>query len=175
MWWPKRGKGPVEDSQIQCNRCNWKTTDSSGATSTSNMIAHLAKHGIFPSDHQGDREDAQTSAKQRSIASFFQKKADNNRARLSEQNLTRWIVTANMAFDAIESPDFQRIFQDLTISLPFTSLGRRYHVGLRRNSSPRRAQLIDGLDRTCQTISISLDVWTSRNSKSIWGLLVTSL
>ncbi|KAK9341804.1 hypothetical protein V1521DRAFT_359486, partial [Lipomyces starkeyi] len=118
LWWPKRGKGPVEDRQIQCNRCNWKTTDSSRATSTSNMIAHLAKHGIFPSDHQSDREDAQTSAKQRSIASFFQKKADNNRARLLEQNLTRWIVTANMAFDAIESPDFQRIFQDLTISLP---------------------------------------------------------
>ncbi|KAK9319643.1 hypothetical protein V1517DRAFT_240717, partial [Lipomyces orientalis] len=46
MWWPKRGKGPVEDRQIQCNRCNWKTTDSSRSTSTSNMIAHLAKHGI---------------------------------------------------------------------------------------------------------------------------------
>ncbi|KAK9342232.1 hypothetical protein V1522DRAFT_440429, partial [Lipomyces starkeyi] len=91
MWWPKRGKGPVEDRQIQCNRCNWKTTDSSRATSISNMIAHLAKHGIFPSDYQSDREDAQTSAKkQQSIASFFQKKADSNRARLLEQ-ITRWI------------------------------------------------------------------------------------
>ncbi|KAK9482907.1 hypothetical protein V1527DRAFT_474869, partial [Lipomyces starkeyi] len=169
MWWPKRGKGPVEDRQIQCNRCNWKTTDSSRATSTSNMIAHLAKHGIFPNDYKSDRDDAQTSAKQRSIASFFQKMADDNRARLLEQNLTRWIVTANMAFDAIESPDFQRIFQDLTISLPFTSrktLSRR----IEEEFESRRAQLIDGLDRTCQTISISLDVWTSRNSKSILGV-----
>ncbi|KAK9242626.1 hypothetical protein V1506DRAFT_555940 [Lipomyces tetrasporus] len=109
MWWPKRGK----ELKI--------TSDSSRTTSTSNMIAHLAKHGIFPNDYQSDREDAQTSAKQQSIARFFQKKADNNRARLLEQNLARWIVTANMAFDAIESPDFQRIFQDLAISLPFTS------------------------------------------------------
>ncbi|KAK9482965.1 hypothetical protein V1527DRAFT_474708 [Lipomyces starkeyi] len=64
------------------------------------MIAHLAKHGIFPNDYQSDREDAQTSARQQSIASFFQKKADNNRARLLEQNLARWIVTANMASNA---------------------------------------------------------------------------
>ncbi|KAK9233693.1 hypothetical protein V1525DRAFT_351432, partial [Lipomyces kononenkoae] len=117
MWWPKRGKGPMEDRQIQCNRCNWKTTDSSRATSTSNMIAHLSKHGIFPNDSQDDQEGI-TSAKQRPIDSFFQKKAGDNRARLLEQNLVRWVVTANMAFDAIESPEFQRIFQDLTISLP---------------------------------------------------------
>ncbi|KAK9335128.1 hypothetical protein LIPSTDRAFT_331818 [Lipomyces starkeyi NRRL Y-11557] len=63
MWWPKRGKGPVEDRQIQCNLYNWKTTNSSRATSTSNMIAHLAKHGIFPNDYHSDREVAQTRRK----------------------------------------------------------------------------------------------------------------
>ncbi|KAK9326584.1 hypothetical protein V1520DRAFT_351044 [Lipomyces starkeyi] len=46
LWWPKRGKGPIEDRQIRCRRCNWKTTDSARATSTSNMRFHLTKHGI---------------------------------------------------------------------------------------------------------------------------------
>ncbi|ODQ74033.1 hypothetical protein LIPSTDRAFT_336494 [Lipomyces starkeyi NRRL Y-11557] len=75
-----------------------------------------------------------------------------------------------MAFDPIESPDFQRIFQDLTISLPFTSrktLSRR----VEEEFESRRAQLIDGLDRACQTISISIDFWTSRNSKSILAVI----
>ncbi|KAK9258245.1 hypothetical protein V1519DRAFT_28409, partial [Lipomyces tetrasporus] len=37
LWWPKRGKGPIEDREIRCTRCNWRTTDSARATSTSNM------------------------------------------------------------------------------------------------------------------------------------------
>ncbi|KAK9482899.1 hypothetical protein V1527DRAFT_474833 [Lipomyces starkeyi] len=163
MWLPKRGKG----------QCTWKTTDSSRATSTSNMIAHLAKHGIFPNDYQSDRGDVQTSAKQQSIASFFRRKRTTTEHASWSKNLAPWIVTANMAFDAIESsPDFQRIFRDLTISLPFTSrktLSRR----LEEEFESRRAQLINGSDRTCQSIALSLDAWTSRNSKFIWGLLVT--
>ncbi|KAK9335536.1 hypothetical protein V1521DRAFT_439554, partial [Lipomyces starkeyi] len=37
LWWPKRGKGPIEDREIRCTRCNWRTTDSARATSKSNM------------------------------------------------------------------------------------------------------------------------------------------
>ncbi|KAK9429404.1 hypothetical protein V1505DRAFT_292181, partial [Lipomyces doorenjongii] len=51
-----RGKGElVEDRQIQCKLCNWKTTDSARATSTSNMKLHLNKHGIH-GDGSGGNE-----------------------------------------------------------------------------------------------------------------------
>ncbi|KAK9348636.1 hypothetical protein V1522DRAFT_455843 [Lipomyces starkeyi] len=72
-----RGKGPIEDREIRCTRCNWRTTDSARATSTSNMRFHLAKHGIS------------SSTKQPSIASFFQKRAEDNAARSLERNLVR--------------------------------------------------------------------------------------
>ena len=46
FWQPKSGKGPVEDREIQCKLCKWTTSDPTRATSTSNMILHLTKHGI---------------------------------------------------------------------------------------------------------------------------------
>lgn len=52
MWWPKRIKSPIENREVHCKRCNWKPTDSAIATSTSNMIFHLSKHGIFLSGPQ---------------------------------------------------------------------------------------------------------------------------
>ncbi|KAK9342243.1 hypothetical protein V1522DRAFT_41511 [Lipomyces starkeyi] len=47
LLYPKRGKrGPIEDREIRCTMCNWKTTDSARAMSTSNMKLHLNRHGI---------------------------------------------------------------------------------------------------------------------------------
>ncbi|KAK9244132.1 hypothetical protein V1506DRAFT_440706, partial [Lipomyces tetrasporus] len=47
LWYPKRGKkAPIEDREIRCTMCNWKTTDSARATSTSKMKLHLNRHGI---------------------------------------------------------------------------------------------------------------------------------
>jgi hypothetical protein len=75
LWWPKRGKGPVEDREIRCVRCSWKTTDPARAISTSNMKLHLSKHGIFQSSSKDSRED-NSSVRQQSIASILQKKAE---------------------------------------------------------------------------------------------------
>ncbi|KAK9334335.1 hypothetical protein LIPSTDRAFT_5757 [Lipomyces starkeyi NRRL Y-11557] len=117
LWWPKRGKGPIEDREILCTRCNWRTTDSARATSTSNMRFHPTKHGISSGGSESSEND-KSSTKQPSIASFFQKRAEDNAARSLDRNLVRWIVLNNMAFDAIKSPAFQKIFRDLGISLP---------------------------------------------------------
>lgn len=46
LWRPKRSRRLLEDREIQCTRCSWKTTDSARATSTTNMKAHLAKHNV---------------------------------------------------------------------------------------------------------------------------------
>ncbi|KAK9481422.1 hypothetical protein V1527DRAFT_379495, partial [Lipomyces starkeyi] len=96
LWWPKRGKGPIEDREIRCTRCNWRTTDSARATSTSNMRFHLTKHGISSSGSESSNENDSSSTKQPSIASFFQKRAEDNAARSLERNLVRWIVLNNM-------------------------------------------------------------------------------
>ncbi|KAK9489206.1 hypothetical protein V1508DRAFT_407220 [Lipomyces doorenjongii] len=61
LWCRKRGKGPLEDREIRCSRCNWRTTDSARATSTSNMRFHLTKHGIFSNGSESDLEDDRSS------------------------------------------------------------------------------------------------------------------
>ncbi|KAK9371708.1 uncharacterized protein V1513DRAFT_361521, partial [Lipomyces chichibuensis] len=136
QWWPKRGKGPLEDRDIRCTR----------STSTSNMRAHLAKHGIFSSGSEFSHGDDMPSTKQPSITSFFQKQAKTNAAKLLEQNPVRWIVADDMAFNAVESPTFQQMFRDLGILLPFNSrmtMARRIDAAF----DSRRAHLIDDLDR----------------------------
>lgn len=170
LWWPRKGKSPVEDREVRCKRCNWKTTDSTRATSTSNMIFHLSKHGVFLGGPEDSSEGGRSSIKQPSISSFFQKRAEEQRAKVLEQNLVRWVITDDMAFDAIESPTFQQIFQDLGVSLPFASrmtIARR----IDHEFDIRREQLIEELDQTCQTISLSLDAWTSKNSKAMLGVI----
>ncbi|KAK9327104.1 hypothetical protein V1520DRAFT_284059, partial [Lipomyces starkeyi] len=133
LWWPKRGKGPIEDREIRCTRCN-------------NMRFHLTKHGISSSGSESSNENESSSTKQPSIASFFQKRAEDKAARSLERNLVRWIVLNNMTFDAIESPAFQQIFRELGISLPFSS----------RMTMARR---IDTEFQSCRSIIIS---WMGR-------------
>ncbi|KAK9249959.1 hypothetical protein V1507DRAFT_469045 [Lipomyces tetrasporus] len=88
LWYPKRGKkGPIEDREIRCTMCNWKTTDSARATSTSNMKLHLNRHGI-PSDG-GDDPGVEGRMRQQSVATMFRKSAKDNVATTLEQNLMR--------------------------------------------------------------------------------------
>lgn len=169
LWWPKRGKGPVEDREIRCVRCSWKTTDSARATSTSNMKLHLSKHGIFQSSSEDSRED-NSSVRQQSIASFFQKKAEMETKKTLGEDLLRWTVIDEMAFSSIESPAFRRIFDNMGIPIPFNC--RRTMVRrIEEEFDQRRTQLIDELARTCQTVALSLDVWTSKNSKAILAVI----
>jgi hypothetical protein len=134
------------------------------------MIFHLSKHGVFLGGPEDSSEGGRSSIKQPSISSFFQKRAEEQRAKVLEQNLVRWVITDDMAFDAIESPTLQQIFQDLGVSLPFASrmtIARR----IDHEFDICREQLIEELDQTCQTISLSLDAWTSKNSKAMLGVI----
>lgn len=180
QWRPKRGKGlqPLqEDREIKCLRCGWKTTDSVRASSTTNMKSHLlAKHNLSEGGQEADQEQEtevgmRTVSKQKSIASLFQKKNEKDIKNSLERNMLRWMVMDDMAFSAIESPFFQQIFKDLPgVSLPFSSrktVSRRIEAEFEHY----RAQLINDLELNCSTIALSLDVWTSSNSKSILGVI----
>jgi hAT family C-terminal dimerisation region len=173
FWQPKRGKGPVEDREIQCKLCKWKTTDSARATSTTNMIRHLAQHKIFLNTSESPQDGDDITVTQHApptLSSFFLKQSDNAKAKGLERNLMRWVVEDHMAFDTIESTGFQRIFKDLAIPLPFRSrmtMSRR----IDKEFESQRAQLINELSLTCQTIGLSLDIWTSKNFKAILGVI----
>ncbi|KAK9252428.1 hypothetical protein V1507DRAFT_461450 [Lipomyces tetrasporus] len=87
LWYPKRGKkGPIEDREIRCTMCNWKTTDSARATSTSNMKLHLNRHGI-PSGSGDDPGVEEGRRRQQSVATMFRKSAKDNVAKTLDQNL----------------------------------------------------------------------------------------
>jgi hAT family protein len=170
QWRPRRSGRLLEDREIQCIHCGWKTTDSARATSTTNMKTHLAKHNLFEKPNPEDPGEGSSVTKQHSIASMFQSRAERDIRGLLEENILRWVVTDDVAFTAIESPAFQRIFKDLPDApLPFSSrtVARRIDSDFDRC----RVQLIDTLARTCSTIALSLDVWTSKNHKSILGVI----
>jgi hypothetical protein len=170
LWYPKRGKkGPIVDREIRCKMCAWKTTDSARATSTSNMKLHLGKHGIPLNGGDGHGRD-EGEPKQQSLTTMFKKSFKDDVAKRLEQNLVRWMVTDDMAFLAIESSSFQQIFNDIGVSLPFRC---RQTAASRIDAEFNlcRAQLVDDLALTCQSIALSLDVWTSKNSKAMLGVI----
>lgn len=92
---------------------------------------------------------------------------------LLERNRLLWIVRDDIAFKEIESPAFQWIFTDLPDApLPLSS-SRTIARRIDSEFDQSWTQLIDELTRTCSTIalSLSLDVWTSKNHKSILGVI----
>jgi hypothetical protein len=135
------------------------------------MKAHLAKHNIDEKIYERDQDGGLGTTKQPSIASMFRSKTEHDVRELLERNLLRWIVTDDIAFTAIESPAFQRIFKDLPdVLLPFSS-SRTLVRRIDSDFDYGRVQLIDELARTCSTIALSLDVWTSKNHKAILGVI----
>jgi hypothetical protein len=171
QWQPKRSRKILEDREIRCIRCDWKTTDSARATSTTNMKAHLVKHGISRERCDEHDEEIPGRIRQQSIVSMLNKKMELDVTSLMERNLIRWIVMDDMAFTAIESPVFQQIFKDLPgVTLPFScrkTVVRRIDAEFDLS----RAQLIEELAQTSSTIALSLDVWTSKNSKAILAVI----
>jgi hypothetical protein len=170
QWRSRRSRQLLEDREIQCIHCGWKTTDSARATSTSNMKTHLAKHNIFEKSDPEDPCEGSSETKQLSIASIFQSRAEGDIRALLEQNILRWVVTDDVAFTAIESPAFQQIFKDLPDApLPLSS--RTVVRRIDADFDHCRIRLIDELARTCSTIALSLHVWTSKNHKAILGVI----
>jgi len=135
------------------------------------MKAHLVKHGISRERCDEHDEEIPGRIRQQSIVSMLNKKMELDVTSLMERNLIRWIVMDDMAFTAIESPVFQQIFKDLPgVTLPFScrkTVVRRIDAEFDLS----RAQLIEELAQTSSTIALSLDVWTSKNSKAILAVI----
>ncbi|KAK9364368.1 hypothetical protein V1509DRAFT_643760, partial [Lipomyces kononenkoae] len=129
------------------------------------MWYHLQKSHGLPLGN--DKEDAT----QPTIMTMWQRKETASTAELFERNLIRWVVQTRQPFTVIECPAFVKLFKDIPgVDLGFTS---RKTLKLRINSEFElcRANLKRELDRTCRTIALSLDVWTSQNQKALLGVI----
>jgi hypothetical protein len=145
-------------------------------TATSNLWTHIkTQHKDVslpvPVSYIHSSSTASGTQSQLSISESFGKQKEKDTANLFEHNLLQWIVAENIAFDAIESPFFQKMVNDIPgIELPFksaTTIRRRIDA----EYNVCRQELKENLAQTCQTIAISLDGWSSKNSVSILAII----
>ncbi|KAJ5900204.1 uncharacterized protein N7473_004274 [Penicillium subrubescens] len=168
-WTEKRsGRKRLVDREICCTvinkntrkQCNWSTTDSKRQTSTTNIRLYLKeKHGILPPGIT----DLPTGTLKSTIVSLWGNKGKLTIQELLEKNLLRWVTSSKQPFT--------QIFKDiLGAALLFTS---RYTLRQRllEDFDLRRTTLKEELAAICQTIALSLDVWTSKNYIPILGIV----
>ena len=154
-----QGKGkskakPVNDRLISCTRYTWTTKDSSRQGSTSNMIRYLkSTHDIS--------QNGPTSLNE-SLSSGPQSREDVMKA--LEKNMTRWIVSEDIAFSSIESPSIRKMINDIP---GIYTLASRISVEFELD----RVRLFEELAVSSQTVALSLDGWTSTNDISILAVI----
>jgi hypothetical protein len=125
------------------------------------MKIHLSKHGILPDESDIITDD--TKKDQKNIRTMLDSSANLNVMQRLEKNLLRWIINDMQSFQLIENPDFKRLLTDIPgISMPFTSR-RTLQRRVEEKFQDTITKLAEELNSTCESISLSLDVWTSKN------------
>lgn len=172
---PRTGKSKPE-KEISCRspKCTWRTLDSKRAGSTSNLTLHLSKkHNITADNPSGNLEQRKT---QSSILKFTVLGKETERTpeethRVLQENVCRWTVVTMQPFTAIETKEFQQIFEDIpNIQSPFRSATtiKRF---VEKKFQTYQDEIVKELDSTCSTIALSLDLWTSKNQLSILAVI----
>lgn len=169
FWKPPRASEPVEDRLAKCKRCSsFSVKDSVRKTSTSGLMYHLkAKHHIPGLTDSGKPE---TDGKQPSISTLFHAQTTASISKAFEEKLLEWIVHDHVPFSIVESPAFVSMIKSSGMSIPFKShntIARRIIA----NFDVQRENLRLDLHETCQTISLSLDAWSSQNGKPILAII----
>ena len=157
-----RKKKLVNDELYTCNvnpkRCTFKRYASKLHTSTSSLKNHLEdKHKIFGPKEEGDKS---ITTKPTSLEAWMSGAGDQPPF---EEALLDWIVYTCQLFTVTETKQFKVMMK---------SGGCQYHIpGADTVSNKLYARLVKVeaelhalLDRTCSTIALSLDGWTSQNS-----------
>lgn len=175
QWMEKRNQRKMDtDREIRCavtgedgRQCNWSTTDSKRHGSTTNIRHHLKeKHGVLSPNVSIPDTSSKTN-----LISLWGKKGKLTVQQTLENNLLRWVISSKQPFTVNESPEFQQLLKDIPgVSLPFTSRHTlREH--LLEDFDLHRMRLKNDPATTCQTIALSLDVWTSKNHIPILGVI----
>lgn len=84
--------------------------------------------------------------------------------------MRRWFVKSKQAFLEVEQPEFQEVFYSLGVASPYRS-----RLTLRNDIYEdflhRRSNLTRELETDCESISLTLDMWTAPNRKPIFAII----
>ena len=86
-----------------------------------------------------------------------------------KQALLRWVVETQKPFTEFEHPAFKDFLDSLNTSVPIKTADT-FRNCIQGEFSNWRGQLMQELTDSCQSISLSLDLWTSKNQVSFLGV-----
>ena len=155
-----------QEAKIKCKSCSFSTLESKRGNTTSNMKLHLQKHRI------SDSKDGSTPCNRNQIGMYLQHCAETLTVQQKfEASMIDWFISSAKPFTDIEDPSFVRTIEGIPgIDIPFNSADT-----LRRRVFSRfaayRTDLQERLNKTCSTIALSTDCWTSPANKSFLAII----
>jgi hAT family protein len=161
--WSRKGGPPKKDRLLVCKRCSWSSTDSARHGSTSNLLVHLqTKHRI-----RSGSDTSSSSTGETTLDQFLGPPRDRVDV---EQMLIQWVVQTRQPFTVVEHPAFRALFEATGTKLPFKTADTLYNR-IKDEFCKSRICLKQELARSCHTLALSLDVWTSENQVAIMGII----
>ncbi len=160
--WSKNGKPPKNDRLLVCKRCNWSSSDSARHGTTSNLATHLdSQHRIKPGS-------AMPFAP---LTTALDRFVTTPKAKLTvEQALIQWVVQTRQPFTVVEHLAFRAIFEAAEVELPIKTADTLCNR-IKNDFYKGRNKLKQDLARSCHTIALSLDAWTSEHQLAIFGVI----
>jgi len=160
--WSKKGRPPKNDRLLVCKQCNWSSTDSARHGTTSNLATHL---------HTRHRIRSGSAVPLYSPTGPLDRFVHAPNATLSiEQALIQWVVQTRQPFTAVEHPAFKEIFKAARVDLPIKTADTLYNR-VKNEFYKCRLKMKQDLARSCCTVALSLDIWTSEHQLAIFSVI----
>lgn len=157
-WCPKGGRHR-NDRLLLCKRCKWSSKDSARQGGTTNLATHLYKEHHIKQN---------TITPPAGPLDMFIEPAKFGLDPM--QALLRWVIETQQPFTVVEHPTWKELLKSLNASCPIkTADTLRNRV--QSEYSSWRGRLKQDLADTCQSISLSLDIWTSENQISFLAIV----
>jgi len=147
------------DMKLACKHhpCQWYVLDSKRKFSTSNMKIHLeTNHNIH--ENSPDKSSSSTNV----VASKEELQKD----------IVRLIITEDLPFTFIESPNFRKLLgkiPNFEIDQGISATILMHRIESFFDASRKDLKYL--LDRTCEKISLSFDIWSSPSNISYLGVI----
>ena len=175
----KGGPSILQEYRWTCNVCyrepnkhnkKFEVLESHRKGVTTGMADHLKTHGITKDTHNA-RKAGYIKAPYNNPDTTWSGTKDLLTARLTpRQAMRRWFVKSRQAFLEVEQPEFQEVFYSLGVASPYRSR-LTLRNGIYDDFLYRRLGLVQELEINCETISLTLDMWTAPNRKPIFAII----
>jgi hypothetical protein len=126
------------------------------------MDRHLAKHQIY-------RQSSSISPRP-TVLDLIHQSATSKASISPEQAVCNWVVITLQPFSVIESESFLQMFTSYNIE-PLIKSRETIKRRIINQFGEARLALINKLNISCSTLSLSFDCWTSRNEVPIFAVI----